>query len=335
MSSDVIASFSVDNQSLFGSGSGADFGASVGIGSSTSTFQFGASTGASSGTIDSTASVDVQATFEDMAILGSTHNVSLSFGGASASFDTALGAFIDVSATVRTPEIEIPLAPDIPAASIPFTLVDEDYSLETAASDGTYFFGQVLSDSDSVSLPGAGAGVGITVSANPNVDQTSTLTLSSLMGTLSATHAASGTMLTQAVNLTNGLLDFGFDFAETGIWDLALTDVTLANSFDSDFGLSATFTGGVEIGINCGNPATNSDNAFGCLFDQGVSTTTSTANVLPINPFGLNYNTVASLDLGAINVDAAVEPSAVPLPAAAWLLLAGLGGLFAMGRRRA
>lgn len=328
VTSDVTASFSVNNQSLFGSGGGSDFGASVGVGSSTSTFQFGASTGASSGTIDSSASVDVRALFDDTASLGTTSNVRLSFQGASAEFDTALGAFIDVSATVRTPAVI-----GIPAASIPFTLVDQNYSLNTAKSDATYALGQTLSDSDSVSLPGAGVGVGLTVSANPNVDQTSSLTISALVGTLKATNSTSGSMLTQSVNLTDGLLDFGFNFAETGIWDLSLTDVMLTNSFDSDFGLSATFAGGVSLGFNCGNPATNSDNEFGCLFDEGLSTTTGTANVLPIDPFALNFNKVNVLDLGQISV--VRDVNVVPLPATGWMMLAGLGALAATRRRRA
>lgn len=329
VTSDVTANFSVDNQSLFGSGGASDFGASVGVGNSSSTFQFSASTGASTGTIDSEASVDVRALFEDTATLGTTSNVRLSFEGASAEFDTALGAFIDVNATVRTPSVI-----GIPAATIPFSLVDEDYSLETERRDTTYVLGQTLSDSDSVELPGAGAGIGVTVSANPNVDQTSSLTISSVMGTLQATNALSGSVLTRSVDLTGGALDFAFGFAELGIWDLALTDVTLDSSFDSDFGLSATFAGGVSLGVNCGNPARDNDNGFGCLFDAGLSTTTPTVNVLPISPFGLNYNTVSFLDLGQINVVAAPNVNVIPLPATVWMLLASLGGLAALRRRR-
>lgn len=332
VTSDVTADFSVDNQSLFGSGGASDFGASVGVGGSSSTFQFKASTGASSGTVDSSASVDVQATFDDMVLLGATSNVKLSFTGASADFDTSLGAFIDVGATVRTPAIEIPFAPDIPSASFAFSLVDENYQLNTSKSDSTYSFGQTLSDSDSVELPGAGAGVLITVSANPNVDQTSSLEILSLMGTLKATNATSGTMLTQAVTMTGGMLDFDFNFLEVGSWDLSLDDVMLNSSFDSDFGLSATFAGGASLGLDCGNPASNGDNGVLCLWDEGISVTTPTANVLPISPFALDYNKVSSLSLGSILVSNPV--SAVPLPASAWMLLVSFGGLAAMRRRK-
>ncbi|MEM6310369.1 MAG: VPLPA-CTERM sorting domain-containing protein [Pseudomonadota bacterium] len=328
VTSDVTANFSVGNQSLFGSGGASDFGASVGVGNSSSTFQFKASTGASSGTVDSKASVDVQATFDDMALLGATSNVKLSFQGASAEFDTALGAFMDVTATIRTPAVI-----GIPAATIPLNLVDEDYKLDTRDADSTYSFGQTLSDTDSVSLPGTGVGIGVTASANPNVDQESSLEISALTGKIVATNATSGSMLTRNVDMTGSMLDFDFTFGEQGIWNLSLVDLALDNSFESDFGLSATFTAGIKLGINCDDPSTDSDNGFGCLFDTGLSTTTSTVNVLPISPFALNYNTVNSLSLGAINVAAPV--GAVPLPASAWMLLVGFGGLAAMRRRKA
>ena len=45
VTSDVTANFSVGNQSLFGSGGASEFGASVGVGNSSSKFQLKASTG--------------------------------------------------------------------------------------------------------------------------------------------------------------------------------------------------------------------------------------------------------------------------------------------------
>ncbi|MEO0668038.1 MAG: PEP-CTERM sorting domain-containing protein [Pseudomonadota bacterium] len=333
VSTTVTAGFSVSGQSLFGSGGASAFNGSVGFGTSSSTFQFGASTGASTGSINSSASVSVNAAFAMSQEIG-TSNIALSFGGATAGFNTSLGAFIDVGATVRTPEIPVPFLPDIPSASIPFTLVDEDYQLNTNTGAVAYSFGQTISDDDSVSLPGAGVGVGITVNANPNVDQDSDLRISGMNTTLVATNQTTGTVLTDSFLFNGGLENILFDFSEAGVWDLSLQNLSLNSSFDSDFGLSATFSGGVEIGLGCGNPATDNDNDFGCLFDAGVSTTTSTASLLPIDPFGLNYNSVSSLALGSINVTA--PPAAVPLPASLPLLAAGFGLMgFAARRRKA
>ncbi len=328
----VSADFSVTNQSLFGSGGAAAFNGSVGLGSNTSTFQFKASTGASTGTVNSNANVMVKAAFESAQQLG-TGTVDLSFGGASANFSTALGAFMDVTATVRTPKISIPLAPDIPAVSVPFNLVDEDYQLNAAKSDATYSFGQTLSDSDSVSLPGAGAGALITVSANPNVDQTSSLKLSGLSAILQAVNQTTGTILNQAFSFSGGSQSLDLNYGEAGIWDLSLKNVSLASTFNSVFGLSATFGGGASIGLGCGNPATNSDNGFACLWDEGVDFTTPTANLLSASPFSLNYNKVTSLSLGSVTVAQGVTP--VPLPAALPMLAVSIGFGAWVGRRKA
>jgi len=321
----ITADFSVANQSLFGSGGTAAFNGSVGVGSNSSTFQFKAATGASSGTVSSNAQVVVESDFATSQDIG-TGTVKLSFGGAKASFNTALGAFIDVGATVRTPT----LGP-IPSASIPITLLDEDYQLNASASDVTYGLGQTISGSDSVDLPGVGAGVGITVSANPNVDQESELKIEGLDATLLAVNQTTGTMLSQSFFFDGGMLGIDFDFDEAGVWDLSLANLELDSMFDSVFGLSATFAGGVSVGAGCGNPATNSDNGFFCAFDEGLSATTPTVNLLSTSPFSLDYNTIASIGLGSITVNAA--PSAVPLPASLPLLV-GAFGLLGWGARR-
>ena len=137
VTNDRLANFSVTNQSLFGSGDASSFGGSTGVGNSSSTFQFGASTGASSGSVNSNATVGLGFTFEVQLTTDAAKNagVKLSFGSAAASFDTSLGAFADVGGTIRTnagkvilpvpfvPDIEIPVA----ATSTPISLIDEDY----------------------------------------------------------------------------------------------------------------------------------------------------------------------------------------------------------------
>jgi hypothetical protein len=58
------------------------------------------------------------------------------------------------------------------------------------------------------------------------------------------------------------------------------------------------------------------------------------------NPFEFNFNLAANevrtyIIRSTLSGKATTEAAVIPLPAAAWLLLAGLGGLALVGRRRA
>lgn len=216
------------------------------MGSSTSTFQFSASTGASSGTVNSQADVSVITQFDDMAVLGTSSNVKLSISRARPTFSTELGAFMNAHVTVRTPFISVPLAPDVPSATIDLDLIDKDYFLDTSDTDEMYVFGESLSGKDSVSLPGPGTFTGDTASSSPNVDQTSSLTISSLMGTLRARNSRTGAVLTEAVTMTGGMLDVDLDLRQTGNWTLTLEEIMPVNSFKSDFGPSASFKAALQ-----------------------------------------------------------------------------------------
>ena len=103
--------------------------------------------------------------------------------------------------------------------------------------------------------------------------------------------------------------------------------------------MSATFAGGASIGTGCGSPAKDDDNGFFCLWDAGVSTTTSAVNLLSVQPFGLNFNTDSLSNLGTLTVlqDAGGATGApVVLLPAAWIgLFSAFAGLGALGKRRA
>lgn len=353
----VTANFSVDNQSIFGSGSASDFSGSAGIGNNSSTFQFSASTSASSGTVDSDATIGLNLNFESQVAASDAGNVGvgLSFGSLVASFDTALGAAATVGGTIRTPSgnvtIPVPFFPDtvipVSSTSVPFSLIDEDYLLDAERTDTSLSFGQVLTATDAVALTGAETPripiATPTASATLNVTQSSDLTLTEVTGTLKATNAVTGAMVTEAFSFAGGALDFGLDLSEAGFWDLELIDLALGSSFGSNFGLSTTLTAGVAVEVTdplgifevgCGDPSTDAGNGILCFFDEGISQTfpNPPLNLLPIDAFTLNFNQIDSLSAGRIEVLAA--PSAVPLPAGVFLMLGGLGAFGAVGARR-
>ena len=357
VTNDRLANFLVTNQSLFGSGDASSFGESTSVGNSTSTFQFGASTGASSGSVNSNATVGLGFTFEEQLTTDAAKNtgVKLSFGSAAASFDTSLGAFADVGGTIRTKAgsvtLPVPVLADIvipvAATSTPISLIDEDYQLNASDTDNGYAFGEVLTGSDAVALTGASTPsvpiVNPSASATLNINQSSDLSLTNLTGTLKATNADTGTMMLDSFLFSGGDLNFDLDLSEAGTWNLKAVDLALGSKFESDFGMTATFVAGVAVEVQdplgvfktgCGNPSTDADNGILCSVDEGLSTTVPNPplNLLSINPFLLAYNEIDSIVVGQIVVSQA--PPAVPLPAGFALMLVGLGAFGVMGASR-
>jgi hypothetical protein len=115
---------------------------------------------------------------------------------------------------------------------------------------------------------------------------------------------------------TSGDID-GFGFKDT----LVLTFDQLVNFSLATFG------------------AVDSGDDWDIFVDDGSGAFVQVANDITDNPFNFNDGIVKRIAFGAdgINDDFrlnSVEVSAVPLPAAGWLLIAGVGGLVAMRRKR-
>lgn len=73
--------------------------------------------------------------------------------------------------------------------------------------------------------------------------------------------------------------------------------------------------------------------------DNGSGNWVQVANDITDNPFNFNGGTVKRIAFGADGGDddfrlSSVQVSAVPLPAGGWLLIAGIGGLVALRRKR-
>ena len=87
-----------------------------------------------------------------------------------------------------------------------------------------------------------------------------------------------------------------------------------------DAEISWSRTGGPSFSVYEGDPA---DLSFTSIFDQPVT----------FGPGSYVLEVVGSFELGG-DYTLTVDPVAIPLPAAGWLLLAGLGGLTALRLRR-
>ena len=225
-----------------------------------------------------------------------------------------------------------------------FRVVGDDYRLDTSGSRSS--FGSTGTDRATRELVGVGPDVslGLAVRAEVTLDasQTTSLEVSDLTGVLVAVHSSGVFRLADfgLVGDTFNLLDLSL----VGDWSLDLVDVRLRNSFDSSTGISAGYELGLAFGEafgGCGDYSIDSDNENSlvppraCVGDTGVSGDTAQLNLLNPAPFELDWGSrFASLGTISVLADPVDPPSAVPLPAGAYLLIGGLGLLGGLRRKK-
>lgn len=328
---DTTFSYAKNGTGLYGLGA-VGFNKSATLDVGVATLGFGAS--ASTGSVDASATAQVQATFDNSIALSAATNatVDVSLNNLSYGFDTLMGARAYASVDFKPIHVTVPLAPDINIDPAPFDIIGANYALSASNSRSG---GLGTSTTGTDSLPVAGDGVpsipGITPVAQVTLDarQSSTLTMNDLVGVIRATHVGDGAVVFDSFSLLSDPLA-SLNLGLAGDWNLDYMGVMLDNTFKSTFGLGATATIGFSVGLGCGDPSTNSDNGIACIYDAGASASSPTLNLLSANPFAIDWGSKTA-SLGTINVyDDSV--ATVPLPAGLVLLLTGLGGLAGLGR---
>ncbi|NNL66290.1 MAG: hypothetical protein HKP30_08615 [Myxococcales bacterium] len=292
--------FSTGTRSLWGPGGGSSsFGGSGSLGTRLAGVDVGAGYdfSATAGTVRANLSGSLVADYAAELALPGVTQIGLDWNGSSGSFSTDLGASAEISAYVHDVPFFGPWDPCVYC---------QDWSLDTSRSF-TSTFGVQRSDTDSFSVAGVGPDIGVaSAQLSLNANQTARFRPDALTGSLRATHRDSGLSKLLGFSLQDvSVLDVDLD--EAGIWDFDLLGLDIANTFSTTIGAN------LSVDLEC---------CFGAI---GTS--------FPFGNVSLLNTPSFALDFGARNLASAFSILVVPEPGATGLVLLGLGGLLAAGRR--
>ena len=316
--------FSSPTQSFWGPGqSSANFNYNYLLGSSSFGVRF--QTGASTGTVNANYNGSVSVSYNDVANEGNVP-LTIAYSGASGggSFQTALGAFVDVKALFPVPFV----------GTVPVTITNPSYALNTGATftpsppdapHGT--------DSFTPAASAIGPDIGVLsgqAGINYNIVQNSTLNINALTGIATATNENSGHVRTASFSL--GSLDtVNLNLNESGVWDIALSNLGLSNLFSTNFSLALQPFISYTVGLGC-DPFNPKNNGPLCGGAGALDTTIASFQFYHNNPFALDFGTNYAPSTFQIDVAAPTNP--VPEPSTASLIGFGLGGLVLLRWRR-
>ena len=281
-------------------------------------------TGASTGTVSSNYNGAVSVSYEnDIAAPGlvplTVGYVGDTNGG---SFATAFGAFAKAMAY-------FPLIGGV-------TITNPNYFLNTGQLI-TPSPADILAGTDSFTPASTAIGPGYpggTAQAGIDYDivQNSTLKINALNGIAMATNQTSGDTRTAAFSL-GSTDDILLNLNEPGIWDVHLANLGLSNLFSTSFNLAFVPFVQYILGFNCGDPASNSDNGFGCVADARLDKTIASFKFFSNTPFALDLTSDDTIPDFQITVQAPTSPASVPEPNSLAVLAAGIAA-FSLVRRR-
>jgi hypothetical protein len=311
---DASLSFNAPQQSLWGGGPSAAFGSAWGfeLGPVGFSYNVGASSGTVSAAVNGSLAVDHATTLMSPGLA----TLSLDFIGTPGGglLKSDLGAWLNVTGKVL----------------LPIPIIDKGYGLNVNQGF-TPQIGSTAAGMASTALTGAGIDLGVAkVGADFNIDQTDLFTPTALNGLLD--YGLRGSGITQSLPFSiasSAGLDLSVPLLQSGTWDFAVRNLSLANSFSTGFDASLVLYEEHIDGIDwcyawflpypCGFSFARND------------VTLASIDLYDASPFALSFNTIASGPVFSVAV--IPEPGTLPMLA---LGLAVLGAvrMHAANRRR-
>jgi hypothetical protein len=321
-----MLSFMTPTQSIWGPGGTAAAFSKSGFLLGNSVTGVSYSSSASTGTVRSSVTGRIGASFDDIVPISSADDVliALDFLGGSSSFQSDLGANMRVAGYLF----------DIINN---FTIFDRDYGLNVNRSYVSETPRTATGSDDfapasvSVGLPTGGVGLSGTAGVDLDIQQDATLRTLGLTGTLFAEHVDTGTttsLLFTIDALAGEILSLNLGLP--GLWDIRFLNLGLIGNYNSLFSAEFNpFIGG-GYGVFCGDPFDPDDN-FGCIEEGGVKTEELIGVDLFRSPtIALDYNEIGTA--GGFSI--MVAPAAVPEPGTLGLVLVAAGAIVAFRRGR-
>ena len=256
--------------------------------------------GANSGTVTADAAGNLNIEYAAISTPNPTLGISLAGLANGGHFSTTFGAWVDIDGFVH-----VGMPWPIPDLDFDWNLFSATYNLDVNEAF-TPTLGGVFSGDDRFTAAGVGAGVGsIGAYVDLDIEQNSDLRLTGLDGWLRYTHRDTGFSAVMPFDITGNLENpIAVDLNRTGIWDVEVFDLALANSFRSEFDLNIGPTIDYIVG------SWHRDLLGVEVHDTGA--------------FGLDFNTIGRA--GTFSIMIVPEPTSMAL-------LVGALGLLGFSRR--
>lgn len=301
-------SFNAPQQSLWGSGGAADFGASGSGGFGPVDFSY--QIGASSGTVEASFDGNMSAEYTPVLQAPGTTSLKLGFQGDSGggNLKSDLGAWVEVNGEF-----------DLLGINPSFTIIDRNYALGIDENFEPQLDQQV-SGSDSATIGGVGLDVFLAqVEADFDIEQTDKFEATAIDGILAYELRGSDNTLFEPFSLDTDIgAVFDIDLPENGVWDFWFKDMILETLFSTSFDAELVIW---EDHRGCG--------FLGGSWCGENSATLADIDVYNGTPFALGFDRLNTDRVFSIEVGG----TQIPEPATLTLMCIGLAGFLCKQRR--